>query len=623
MKISIIIISLFLLPRAMFSLEYYVATTGSDLNPGTYSQPWRSFQKAANSVQAGDIVWIRGGIYEECSIEFANSGNLVDGWIVYKNYPAETPIIDGTKHGGSNGLTIYDKSYFKLEGLSVRNFPGRHCIWVSGCSHFEFNDLLVHNSGFGIGFTSGTHDFELNNVEIHHFTSYGFDATANGPDCYNGLFNDCIAHTCNDPDQNVDGFALGHGSQSNFTFNRCTVYGVYDGFDISANDVTLNECTGFNCINAAMKLWGDNVTVNNSIFFDNGVSNAQIAWRETAKSVTFRNCYFGQSETYNIWIANKNDALNMYNCILAGGDNNGLCFEQNDASNYRGDYNIFHNDGYRTINVGFIDVFTLSQINAGDWYTFSGQDAHSIACSNPSTELFIDYINNNFHLSDNSIAIDFCPDYNGLNKDYDGNRRRYGVGIDAGPYEKQDVCYENVQLQNMSIIDYGDIVFYRATNSATLSGESSTFKVEPDANIRIVAGASIRILPGFHSAPNSTFIAYIDDSPCSDPIPRENFVEDIKADHHSHKNINDINSFIDVVVYPNPGKSLFSFEIIGKRKDIIKIRVYNSIGRECEVLNENSIDNNFINLLSYPPGVYYLVVTTKYSTIKKTLIKLS
>jgi len=42
---------------------YYVATNGNDSNPGTEAQPWRTLQKAAASVQAGDTVRIRAGNY--------------------------------------------------------------------------------------------------------------------------------------------------------------------------------------------------------------------------------------------------------------------------------------------------------------------------------------------------------------------------------------------------------------------------------------------------------------------------------------------------------------------------------------------------------------------------------
>jgi parallel beta-helix repeat protein len=44
---------------------YYVSTSGSDSNPGSSSQPWRTIQKAANTAAAGDTVTVRAGTYYE------------------------------------------------------------------------------------------------------------------------------------------------------------------------------------------------------------------------------------------------------------------------------------------------------------------------------------------------------------------------------------------------------------------------------------------------------------------------------------------------------------------------------------------------------------------------------
>src|SRR4026209_768877 len=45
--------------------DYYVAKNGNDTNPGTLAQPWKTIQRAADTVQAGDTVNVRQGIYRE------------------------------------------------------------------------------------------------------------------------------------------------------------------------------------------------------------------------------------------------------------------------------------------------------------------------------------------------------------------------------------------------------------------------------------------------------------------------------------------------------------------------------------------------------------------------------
>ena len=53
---------------------YYVAPDGHDLNPGTEALPWRTIQKAADTLVAGDTVYIKAGVYEEQVIP-QNSGS--------------------------------------------------------------------------------------------------------------------------------------------------------------------------------------------------------------------------------------------------------------------------------------------------------------------------------------------------------------------------------------------------------------------------------------------------------------------------------------------------------------------------------------------------------------------
>src|SRR3990172_3086259 len=44
---------------------YYVAKNGSDLSPGTEEKPWLTIQKAADTILAGDTVYVKEGTYIE------------------------------------------------------------------------------------------------------------------------------------------------------------------------------------------------------------------------------------------------------------------------------------------------------------------------------------------------------------------------------------------------------------------------------------------------------------------------------------------------------------------------------------------------------------------------------
>ena len=450
--ISLSLVFLVFTPNISQATTYHVDknnSSGSDANPGTKDLPWLTIQHAADTMVAGDTVLVRNGVYNE-HIHTQHSGNETAGHIIFSAYPGETPIVDGTGVTESQNGIIVDNSYIKLIGLEIRNW-NENAVWAEGAEYLELSDCKVHDVAFGIGIAKGTHDFVFNRVEVHHFDYYGFDASPDGVDCYNGTFNDCIAHTGRDSTQNVDGFAIGHGNQHDFVFNRCETYEVYDGFDIGEGsvNVTLNRSSAHKCWNGGYKLWGDNVTLVNCLGY-NSETNVELDWTYEAPNpgiTTLQNCSFVDARTYNIWIENSADSLHMYNTILVGGDNIGLAFEQ-DAKNYRGDYNVFHNDNPdRAIYVGFGDEFTLNQIVAGNWTTYSSQDAHSIVASSLA-ELFVGPANFDLHLLKTSPAIDIGTSVGAPSDDYDGNRRPIGKKHDIGAYEYGEVPVPDIRANS-------------------------------------------------------------------------------------------------------------------------------------------------------------------------------
>ncbi len=100
---------------------YYISPSGDDSNPGTLAKPWRSIQKAANNASPGEIIYLRGGTYNEY-IEVYKSGSQKQP-IQFKAYPGETPIIDG-----NNQLPPYPQALFSvfgdwvnISGIEIRN----------------------------------------------------------------------------------------------------------------------------------------------------------------------------------------------------------------------------------------------------------------------------------------------------------------------------------------------------------------------------------------------------------------------------------------------------------------------------------------------------------------------
>lgn len=129
---------------------YYVATTGSDGNPGTSGQPWRTIQKAANTLAAGQTVKILPGTYSE-KFTPVNSGTA-NGYITYTADPG-TVILDGSgvslspDYKGDGLVQIQGKSYIKVQNLTLRN-ASVNCVNVSENSsgkHSSFIELTGLN----------------------------------------------------------------------------------------------------------------------------------------------------------------------------------------------------------------------------------------------------------------------------------------------------------------------------------------------------------------------------------------------------------------------------------------------------------------------------------------------
>src|SRR5689334_19939621 len=111
--------------RHGFGVNYYVAANGNDANSGTATNaPWRTVQKAANTLVPGDSVFVRGGIYNE-RVTINVSGSAGGGRVVFQNFPGELPVIDGTGltvPSAENGLfLLQDRAFVTIQGFELRN----------------------------------------------------------------------------------------------------------------------------------------------------------------------------------------------------------------------------------------------------------------------------------------------------------------------------------------------------------------------------------------------------------------------------------------------------------------------------------------------------------------------
>jgi len=177
---------------AAITCTHYVAPDGSDGNPGTETQPWATFQHAADAAQPSDTVCFRGGIYPTDETHLACSGTD-DATITFVADAGESPILDG---GGSTGeLLILDQhtSHVRISGFTLRSFT----VWgmeLSGENrHIQLDHLDISGGEAGIRFTYGETEAPPAEGPVEHITLE--DSAIHGS-LYSAV--DCTPGPCND-----------------------------------------------------------------------------------------------------------------------------------------------------------------------------------------------------------------------------------------------------------------------------------------------------------------------------------------------------------------------------------------------------------------------------------------
>ncbi len=208
------------------SAKYYVATNGNNSSSGASNAPYATLAKAASVATAGDLIYIRGGIYNwNAQASLSRSGSAAQP-IRVRAYPGERPVLDfSSEPSGSAGVQI-SGNWWRLYGLEIVN-AGHNGIKITGNSNIV-ERCVVHESGdTGI-----------------HITTGGFNLILN-----------CDSYRNYDPlvGGNADGFSakfvLGPGNE----FHGCRAWeNSDDGWDLwqATNKIVIENCmtwsNGFN-----------------------------------------------------------------------------------------------------------------------------------------------------------------------------------------------------------------------------------------------------------------------------------------------------------------------------------------------------------------------------------------
>ena len=481
-------------PEASPPSGYYVAPGGSDANPGTETAPWATIQHAADVLRPGDTVYVRGGVYHE-TVEVNVSGSEESGYVVFRNYPGETPVLDGMGLDSSDGitaLTIENRHHVTIQGLEIRNYTtaARYRtaigILVTGSSHhirLLDNDLhhiethatpdddLTGADAHGIAvYGTGTepiHDIVLRGNHLHDLVLGSSEALVLNGNVERFSVEGNVIHDCDNIAIDAIGFegvapepSLDRARDG--VIARNVIYGIDSlhnpayGGERSADGIYVDGGTGIvierNLVHhadigieiASEHADGDSsfVTVRNNLLYENLTVGIAIGGYDEERGGA-HHCFVlgntlyhddtdGEGNGEMLFQYHVHDTVVRDNVFSAG--DQGVLLTGLDAGNHDNDvdYNLYFSpDGVEGSRWQW----------AGIWCT--GFDAYGIASGNDARSLFVspdfaDVAGRDFHLGDVSPAIDagkWSPECG--EEDFDGGPRLRGAGVDMGACERK------------------------------------------------------------------------------------------------------------------------------------------------------------------------------------------
>jgi hypothetical protein len=128
---------------------WWVSPAGNDANAGTQAAPFKTLQKAANVVNAGDTVTVLPGTYTGGStvVSVTRGGTLAAGYTTFRCSVTRACVVDGQSNASAEGWNIR-ASYVRVEGFEVKNLSAYgFVIYSSGTHHFEILKNNTHDIG--------------------------------------------------------------------------------------------------------------------------------------------------------------------------------------------------------------------------------------------------------------------------------------------------------------------------------------------------------------------------------------------------------------------------------------------------------------------------------------------
>jgi hypothetical protein len=408
---------------------FYVSPTGSDSNSGTSASPWRTIQKAANTVSAGATVIVMPGSYNERVV-------------VSRSGASGSMIAFVTPSGGTRpvmrGFTI-NASYVRVDGFEITHldsvFPnsnddndvGGVGVYING-SNVEAANNFIHDTARQGAKMLGSNNVVRNNIikRPGHcgVYLYGQNQLVEGNDISDSIMYP--AEWANPPSwADADGIVVegsGHVIRKNYVHD-------INGADPQNKDPHI-DCTQI----------------------PNGASNLTLEQNECSIPRTSLRCYQSGmfSGTITNFIIRNNVVRDMcrgYNfgpvSTVTGLQILNNTFVNIDAAptelNGSTSGPVIKNNIYYNIGRSYVSLATgVSSPDIGNNLTYqvSGGSAYPGDLWGVDPR-FVSVSGKDFHLQSTSPAIDKGLRLSSVPNDRDGTPRPQGAGYDIGAYEYQ------------------------------------------------------------------------------------------------------------------------------------------------------------------------------------------
>jgi hypothetical protein len=380
--------------RTGSAATYYVSPIGFDSNPGTSAAPWRTLQKAAAVMVAGDTALIANGEYPGGIVQ-TRDGTAVAP-ITFRAVNVGRAIVRGDQTANRDAIFLDQAHYLVLHGLTVQR-ANRAGIRISLSNFVTVQYCRFLNNGrWGI-FTDYSDDLRL------QYNECAFSALEHGIYVSNSGDRPIIFGN-NVHDNNASGIQINADPLLLEPSLGKRGDGITENAIVAMNVVSNNGAAGGAAINLASVRGG---RISNNLLFNNkagGISGwddgAGIQWGTKNLLIMHNTIYFRPGEgRYCVSLKNGSTGNTIVNNILHGGARGAVEFDNDSA--FGSDYNLMrsYSSARLVTNEDTGAMLTLIQ-----WRAASGKDIHSSDADplfvRPATAPY------DFHLMAGSPAID-------------------------------------------------------------------------------------------------------------------------------------------------------------------------------------------------------------------------